>query len=240
MCVNAAGFCLCPAARGRVVIITAGTAGTWPWAKTLLNAVRFQWYRVDFTSPSLGEDSWSQSSTSYSHLSLKWMCAFFVWLWTAGWTKECLLPSGIQITLTTVIYVAADWWFLWFELPSAASFPAWMNEVIKHSNYKSHWLPCIQGRVPPKPCCEACYPGDCPVQSKTELFWPSELVGGENIWDADLLPQHSKCIFLISQQGNAAIQQGHYIQVFFWGMAYISLTTAGSLNRQKGNLGQQW
>lgn len=181
-----------------------------------------------------------KSSTSYSHLSLKLMCAFFVWLWTAEQTKERLLPSGIQITLTTVIYVAADWWFLLFELPSAASFPAWMNEVIKHSNYKSHWLPCIQGRVPPKPCCEACYPGDCPVQSKTELFWPSELVGGENISDADLLPQHSKCIFLISQQGNAAIQQGHYIWVFFWGMTYISLTTAGSLNMQKGSLGQQW
>lgn len=114
-----------------------------------------------------------------------------------------------------------------------------MKEVIKHSNYKSHWLPCIQGRVPPERCCGECYPGDCPVQSKTELFWPTELVGGENIWDADLLPQHSKCIFLISQQGNAAAQQGKCIQVFFWGMTYISLMSAGSLKMQKGSPGQQ-
>lgn len=144
----------------------------------------------------------------YCCLSLKQVCAFFVLHWTAQWTKECLLPSRFQIILTATIYVVAGTSFLLFEISSAASFPAWMNEVIKHGNYKSHWLPCIQGRVSPKHCCEVCYPGDCPVQSKPELFWPSEIVGGENIWDADLLPQDSKCIFLISQQGNAAEQQG--------------------------------
>lgn len=61
VCENAAGFCRRSAPQGQAVIIAVGTAGTWPWANTLLNAIaKFSWYRVDFTSPSLGEGGWSQ------------------------------------------------------------------------------------------------------------------------------------------------------------------------------------
>lgn len=230
----------CAESRGGGRSSSCSDSWTWPWAKSSLTQ-----------SEDLGDTAWilhhllqqrvagvqiqrSPYPTAAQGAGFKPGGVFVVLHRTTRWTTEHL-PSRFQLILTAVIYVAANLPFLSSEVSSAISFSAWMNEVIKHSNYKSHWLPRIQGRVPSKHCSEACYPGDCPVQFKTALFWPRELVGGENAWDADLLPQSSKCIFLISQRGNAAVRQGWYAQVFFWGMTYIPVTSAGSLQMEQGS-----
>lgn len=58
-CGNAAGLCQGSAPQGRVAVTATGTAGTWPSAKTSLNAGRrFRWYRAGCASPSLGAGSW--------------------------------------------------------------------------------------------------------------------------------------------------------------------------------------
>lgn len=211
----------CAESRGGGQSSSCSDSWTWPWAKRSLTQ-----------SEDLGDTAWilhhllqkrvaavqiqrSPYPSAAQRAGFKPGGVFVVLRRTTQWTTGHL-PSRFQLILTAVIYVAANLPFLSSEVSSAISFSAWMNEVIKHSNYKSHWLPRIQGRVPSKHCCEACYPGDCPVQFKTALFWPSELVGGENTWDADLLPQSSKCIFLILQQGNAAVRQDWHAQIFFW------------------------